>query len=469
MGGVVIVCAVALFAAGDGQAPPDTFSETVRQSDAAASEAPASSQAAPVTVASADSTPPASSEATANAPVSADAGSESTSPSAPADQPPPDESQTAASQPAANTEAAATPQTPAATPTSGRPLDDVRARKNILPIAGTADDAVPLCTIGVTNAKHCDLKLAEAQFNDPQGTALKLTRRDEGTSSFWDATQETTSGLGRTVKTGTFELASGQLSFTWESLADRSFLPFCRLEVSADEDGVKESETCRLWTPLQGRPAKMTFEASSIELELIPEDTPLPPAECLALAVELDNFAHVDSPVNMLLTPGSPSEVVMVDPDDSLVQLFSTSVEFVVEAKRGLLKMQHTAVIPEVRVRRGQTEVEDKVQPFSTKGLDRLKASVEKQQERTDKQIKELTTKITRLDARSGSSSGRQLEVLNNSRAALEDALVKLAELPAWVDSTRDVCSDTQANGRIKLKLYRRVDGGNDVDILVME
>ncbi|MEO2032677.1 MAG: hypothetical protein ABGZ35_11385 [Planctomycetaceae bacterium] len=354
---------------------------------------------------------------------------------------------------------------------SERPLDDVRSHQKLLPIVGGAvtDGSIALCKVGVSDPKQCALQLIDADFSDPAGTILELKRRDEDEAAQWDVLQKVTNGIGRNETLGAFELKGETLSFRWRSGVSRSYLPFCRLRLTATDQSGEDSEVCTLWKPLRAAAVKLSFQTTSGIVALVPDEMPLPPVDCLGLEVRLDAFPETDFPEAKVLKPGQPAEIVVIDPETG-GDLLTTKLEYRVDRGRPHLTYAHVAAILKVSVRGNQVKSERVSKPFASKHLGKLKSDAERAHKNTERTLdRELDRLSGGAAVRQNPAAQRQQKKLEEFCDGLEDALLELEDQETWIDTAAQVCSEIEADGKIHLRLFRTTNDGDDVDILVTQ
>ncbi len=342
-----------------------------------------------------------------------------------------------------------------------RPLDDVRSKAGILPIARTAaeQNTVNLCSIVGVPARSIQLELVGNEFAD--GKQLTLTNDDANNdaSSLWKVIQKPASALERQIALGQFEFSDERLSFLAAANSDSSLLPFCMLRISTVDP--PDTELCQLWEPLRLQDVSVLFEDASTVYNLIPERLPQLPVNELRVTIEIAGYGDCVFPAGKKVTVGSPVTVDVMNRDvSSHGKLFTTRFSLTSQDNRPLLEVSHFAELPQVALRNAAPSISLSEQPLSTAGMAVLRRNVLRQQ--TD--IKKLIESKSQLSSRATSFTVKR--ELDTEIGTLIDTGSALNELATRVAALKDALEEISGSGRTGVRLVRRFSNEDEIVIL---
>lgn len=388
----------------------------------------------------------------------------------------------AAGSPAGGTPAGSGAQPPSATPPSapsgGRPLDDVRARQNLLPVAAATAAGSALCAITVPDPAQVELSLAGSEFRDKSGARLTLMPSTEEGIRRWSVEQNAATGLGKPQDCGAFSFQDGQLRYQPGS-DGTSLLPFCLLKISAGSGSARDTEICRLWQPLVSQDVSLTFEGNRLEQPLFPDELPSLPVESLTVTLAADGFGDSDFPDGDRLTSGKPIVLEVFDPELAGELLFSVRLSLEEQSSgRAALVISYVATVPTVQIRNLKVTTGMDEVPLSRPGLERIAAEAEKEiaaiqnlvdrkvQPEIEKYEKAIDQQKNNRAAAGQARAQKELEKLQETLDELDEAIIMLDDLIVWAETAAAVCQDLESDARLSLKVVRKTRDGHEILLL---
>lgn len=367
-----------------------------------------------------------------------------------------------------------TPQT-AAQP---KPLDDIRTRSRLLPIAGESlPDEIALCQIPVTDVANVRMELIGAEFSKPREVTMEMEQQPiDGQSCTWRVRQVSAAGFDRVQLVGEFQLKDQQLSFRWQKNADKGKLPFCRLKISADAD----TEVCELWSPVRAAALKVKLEepekGSQKPSPFVPSGIQLPPVESLRLDFTLEEWPEHTASRDSLSTDGSADIVFSDDDYDqdllrieltlkseggqlAVQSLFFTSVPKSSSRSKGVIDYEERQLKP--------ADLEKLVKDMATEkgryqreltGLDKDLEKLDAAQENLDKLMDEVGFRQDLAAKQDGFD--RKAEALAEKRTVAEEMVDVFSGAHTAMEKLSELCKEIEERGRVHFQLVRPLEGG---------
>jgi len=368
-------------------------------------------------------------------------------------------------------------QQPRQTTSAGRPLDDIRARSNLLPIAGITADGAALCALPVADPGEVELALEGSEFQDKTGARLSLSAPAEKTDRIWQVEQNAATGLGKPQDCGTFSLQDGQLRYK-PGPDGMARLPFCLLKVTAGSGAGRETELCQLWKPLVSKDVPISLEGNRLEQPVIPAELPALPAKSLNITVLADGFGDTDFPDGNALTAEKPVVLEIYDPELAGELLFSAKLSLEEGRSGAVFVISYEATIERVQVRNLKVTSEEETVPFSRPGVEKIAEAASDEIEsiqklvdrRVQPEIEKLEKAIDQQQKNRGSPAlarlEKELEKHLDAIDELDEAIIALDNLILWAETAAEVCQDLEGTARIGLKVVRTTSDGHEIPVL---
>jgi len=361
-----------------------------------------------------------------------------------------------------------------------RPLDDIRTRSQILPIAGEGVPETPtLCQIAVEDASSVTLELIGGDFQDTRTLKLKLyPQAAQGKRAAWKVRQEADTGFDRMQDVGEFQLKDQQLGFVWSKNADKGKLPFCKLKITTGSD----SEVCSLFAPVRSAALGVNFNNRVQKLtSFVPPGVQIPPVESLKLELTMEGWPEHQQEGDLLVL-NKTIKLSFEDAEairDALRILLTLKVE---SGQLGVYAAYFTDVPRSATQRTKKVEdIRFEAKPLSHKDLEKLAkdlaketASYQSELDAMDDSLKKLQATQDKLDSQSARGSNqaiaaeqliveRRMEQLTEKQAVMEEFRNFYADADAAATALKELCDKIESDARIHFRLIRPFNGGEAV------
>ena len=361
-----------------------------------------------------------------------------------------------------------------------RPLDDVRTRSRLLPIAGEGvSETSDLCRIGIDDVSLVSLELPGAAFPERRALTLKIQSPvvKDG-SCTWKVTQDAAAGFDRVQDLGEFRLKDHQFGFDWSKNADKGRLPFCKLRISAGAD----SEVCSLWTPVHSPALSLNFNNRTQRLSsFVPPGVSLPPADSLKLEITMEGWPEHQQEAEFLVD-NKPVRLSFSDPESNRSLLW---IVLTLKDENGQIGVDASffTSVPQNASQRTKSvddiRFEDK--PLSHKDLEKFAKDIKKETARYQSEMDTIDAAIIKLQPRLDNLT-QQLQrqfnpVVDAERDHLQASLNQLTEKQTTAQEFRDfyadgdaaamalteLCDKLEKEARIHFRLIRLYNSGESV------
>ena len=363
--------------------------------------------------------------------------------------------------------------------TQRKPLDDVRTRSRVLPLAGEGvPDKIALCQILVNDVTDVTLELTGSEFSKPRPLTLQLELQPKDTQSCtWSVSQVSASAFAPVQLIGEFVLKDQQFSFHWKASADKGKLPFCRLRISADAD----TEVCDLWSPVRAAALKVSFSNRVQKLPaFLPPGVALPPAESLRVELSFEGWPE-HKRAGDFLALNETLEIVFPDKASNRELL---KILLTLKLDRGQLAVQASHFTSTPRPPTGNVkgsmdiEFEEK-KPASHADQEKLAKTAEKQSGKYQRELNDLSAtqgqvqnSLRNLEAQmaGGFTQAQQAQqtFLRNRVDELQEQITINEELSdvfsaakTAIEELAELCEEIEGSGHIHFELIRSSDGPN--------
>ncbi len=363
----------------------------------------------------------------------------------------------------------------------GKPLDDVRNKSRVLPIAGEGvPEYVALCLIQAPDPVNVTLELLGGEFSAPQELNVQLDppTQDEK-SRIWSVRQVRAAGFDRTQDVGEFTLKDQQFSFRWKKDADKGKLPFCRLRISSDAD----NEVCDLWSAVHPPALRVSFSNHHQKLAaFVPPGIKLPPAELLQVELTFEGFPeHEHSGDKLVLDESIEIEFPQEESDRNLLK---TRLTLKLEGGQLAVHASHSTTVPKPPSRSDKGEVKYSEKELSHKELEKFSrdaaataAKYQKELNTIDKDLEKSRTVLDNLDRQSANNFSaalanereireRRIEEAEEQKALVSDLCDTFTEAETAMTKLTELCDDIEKKGRIHFRLIRSAEApGSEIVI----
>ena len=339
--------------------------------------------------------------------------------------------------------------------TQTKPLDDVRTRSRILPLAGEGvPDKIALCQILVDDVTQVALELGGSEFSKPRPLTLQLELQPKDTKSCtWSVSQVSASGFAPVQLIGEFVLKDQQFGFHWRANADKGKLPFCRLKISANAD----TEVCDLWSPVRASALKLNFNKSVQKLPpFVPPGISLPPAESLRLELTFEGWPEHERSGDILML-NETLEVVFPD-NASERDLLKILLTLKTDGGQLSVRSSYFTNTPRSPARKGKSEIKYEDRELSHSDLEKLTKEMEREAAKYQRELADVERDLEKLQlaqdnlARQMAPAAEQallqhrFDQKEEEKTATEELVEAFSDAESAMTTLSDLCSALEGN-----------------------